>query len=300
MRLLLILMLSLFILSCSTQKEPETINELESLIESRLSDLEGTFGISFQSLQHPELSISINENERFHAASTMKTPVIIELYKQAEEGRFSLQDSIHVHNEFVSIVDSSTFTMQVSEDSEQDLYALLGNKTSLYHLAYEMITRSSNLATNILIDFLDAKKVTATMREMGADSIQVLRGVEDIKAYEAGLSNTTTPRDLRIMYEQLVQGEMLSLESVDAIISILKDQKYNDMFPVRLPEGTPVAHKTGWITNVHHDSGIIYMPNGDSFVLVFLSKEAPDREAVLAASADIARYCYDFLRNQAE
>ncbi len=297
MRLLLILLLSFLCLSCSPEKKPETLDELEQLIHSRLANIEGTFGISFQSLQDPEVGLAINENERFHAASTMKTPVIIELYRQAEEGRFSLQDSITVHNQFVSIVDSSTFTMQVSEDSEQDLYALLGKQTSLYQLAYEMITRSSNLATNILIDFLDAKKVTSTMREMGADSIEVLRGVEDIKAYEAGLSNTTTPGDLRIIFQELVQGDLLSQQSVDEIISILKDQKYNDMFPVHLPEGTPVAHKTGWITNVHHDSGIIYLPDGDAFVLVFLSKEAPDREAVLAASADIAKYCYDFLNN---
>lgn len=287
-----------FLISCSSPQQPETLTELENLINSRVSELEGTFGISFKSLEDPDLSIAINEDERFHAASTMKTPVIIELYRQAEQGRFSVQDSIMVQNEFVSIVDSSTFTMSVSEDSEQDLYSLLGERTSLYHLAYEMITRSSNLATNVLIDFLDAKKVTNTMREMEADSIEVLRGVEDIKAYEAGLSNTTTPKDLRIMFEELVKGDLLTDESKKEILSILKDQKYNDMFPVKLPEDTPVAHKTGWITNVHHDSGIIFMPNGDAFVLVFLSKNAPDREAVLEASADIARYCYDFMKNR--
>ncbi|MBO6586035.1 MAG: serine hydrolase [Gracilimonas sp.] len=298
MRSLSFLLLFCFLISCSSPQHPETLPELENLINTRVSELEGTFGISFKSLQDPDLVISINEDERFHAASTMKTPVIMELYRQAEQGRFSVQDSITVQNEFVSIVDSSTFKMSVSEDSEQDLYSLLGKKTSLYHLAYEMITRSSNLATNILIDFLDAKKVTTTMREIGADSIEVLRGVEDIKAYEAGLSNTTTPKDLRIMYEELAKGDLLTEESKQEILSILKQQKYNDMFPVKLPEDTPIAHKTGWITNVHHDSGIIYMPDGDAFVLVFLSKNAPNREAVLEASADIARYCYDFMSNR--
>ncbi|MGN8224180.1 serine hydrolase [Gracilimonas sp. BCB1] len=298
MRSLSFLLLFCFLISCSSPQQPETLPELENLINARVSELEGTFGISFKSIENPDLTIGINEDVRFHAASTMKTPVIIELYRQAEQGRFSVQDSITVTNEFVSIVDSSTFTMSVSEDSEQDLYSLLGEKTSLYHLAYEMITRSSNLATNVLIDFLDAKKVTATMREMGADSIEVLRGVEDIKAYEAGLSNTTTPKDLQIMFEELVTGDLLTEELKQEILSILKQQKYNDMFPVKLPEDTPVAHKTGWISNVHHDSGIIFMPEGDAFVLVFLSKNAPDRKAVLEASADIARYCYDFMSNR--
>lgn len=293
--LLLPLVLFSFFGCSQTASTDDSIQALEKKIEDRLNGLEGDFAVALQSLDTPETNILINADERFHAASTMKTPVIIEVYKQAQKGIFSVEDSIPVKNTFKSIVDGSEFTMQVSEDSEQDLYNQLGQKTSIYELSYQMITRSSNLATNILIDYLDAENVTQTMREIGADSIEVLRGVEDIKAYEAGLSNSTTARDLMIMFEQLVHGEMLSQESKSEIISVLKDQKYNDMFPVKLPAGTPVAHKTGWITGVHHDSGIIYTPEGEDFVLVFLSKNAPNREAVLDAAADIAKYSYDFM-----
>jgi beta-lactamase class A len=295
------LTLSILILNfiaCSGPSEPETISELEDAIENRLAELEGTFGVAFKDLNNPEQTILINASERFHAASTMKTPVIVELYKRAQNGDFSVNDSIIVKNTFKSIVDGSEFSMQVSEDSEQDLYNNLNAKTSLYELAYQMITRSSNLATNILIDFLGAENVTETMRSIGADSIEVLRGVEDIKAYEAGLSNTTTPLDLMILFEEIENGSLLNEESKKAVLSILKDQQYNEMIPSKLPDDAVVAHKTGWITNVHHDSGTVYLPDGNAFVLVFLSKEAPNREKVLDASADIAKYCYEFMHSK--
>ncbi len=269
-----------------------TTEQMETEIENILSELEGDFAIAYQDLENAERRLSINTDERFHAASTMKTPVLIELYKRAEQGEFSVYDSITVKNEFKSIVDGSPFTMEVTEDSEKDLYNKLGKKTTYYDLAYEMITRSSNLATNILIDHLDAKKVTQTMRGLGADSIMVLRGVEDLKAYRAGLSNSTTAHDLLVMFEKLASGSLVSAKANEEMIAILKDQKYGDMIPALLPEDVEVAHKTGWITNVHHDSGIVFKDGNSGFIMVFLSKNAPDREAVLNAGAEISLLFY--------
>lgn len=282
------------IFSCSDIRTPSTVLELEKAIHQKLSVLEGDFAVAYKSLDTPGSQVLINVDERFHAASTMKTPVMIEVYKQAEAGRFNVRDSIKLINEFRSIVDDSPFSMEVSEDSEKDLYTNLNKEVSIYHLTYEMITRSSNLATNVLIDLLDAKKVTATMRSLGADSIEVLRGVEDIKAYRQGLSNTTTARDLMIIFEQLGTDTLVSPEANKEMIQILKDQKYNDMIPARLPKETETAHKTGWITNVHHDSGIVYTQSGERFALIFLSKNAPNRDAVLKTGAEISKLIYDF------
>jgi beta-lactamase class A len=294
MKAITLIFLALFMFSCAQNSKKSEFLKLESDINEILSELEGDFAIAYQDINDPRNQILINVDERFHAASTMKTPVLIELYKRAEAEGFSLEDSILIVNEFKSIVDGSSFTMEVSEDSEKDLYLNLGKKTSYYHLAYEMITRSSNLATNILIDFLDAQKVTATMRDLGADSIEVLRGVEDIKAYRQGLSNTTTARDLLIIFDQLSSGTLVSPEANIEMLKILKDQVYNDMISAKLPEGTEVAHKTGWITNVHHDSGIVYTAPNEGYILIFLSKNAPDREAVLNAAAGISKLIYDF------
>jgi len=294
MNKLYVLIVGLVFISCTSNQPRKNINTLSNAIEQQISTLEGTFAVVYQDINDSTQQIMINPDERFHAASTMKTPVLIELYKRAHSGEFDIRDSIQVINQFKSIVDGSPFTMEVSEDSEKDLYTNLNRETSLYHLAYEMITRSSNLATNILIDFLDAQKVTATMRELGADSIEVLRGVEDLKAYRQGLSNSTTARDLFVIFEHLSSGTFISKEANEEMLNILKDQKYNDMISAKLPEGTKVAHKTGWITNVHHDSGIVYTSENEGYILIFLSKEAPDREAVLSASANISKLIYDY------
>lgn len=294
-RTIALIMLSVICLEGCTSETAETLSGLEQQIVEKLESLEGDFAIAFENMSDISEAVFINEREMFHAASTMKTPVMIELFKQVEEGKFSLRDSITVKNEFRSIVDSSGYRMDISEDSEGELYELIGKKRTIRDLIDDMITMSSNLATNILIEQVGATKVTETMRSYGADSILVLRGVEDIKAYEQGLSNRTTARDEAIIYEKLARGEAVSEEASEAMIEILKQQKFNEMIPAKLPEGVEVAHKTGWITGVNHDTGIVLLPDGRRYVLVMLSKNAPNREEVLAVFSDISKMIYDFV-----
>lgn len=284
----------IIILVGCTQNQRD-VESLKATISDRLDTLEGDFALAFKSMDDTTRQIFINEHEMFHAASTMKTPVMIELFRQAEEGRFSLDDSVLVKNEFRSIVDSSRYQMDISEDSEGDLYDLIGQQRTIRNLIDDMITMSSNLATNILIEKVGAENVTQTMRSYGADSIQVLRGVEDMKAYEQGLSNRTTAFDEAVIYERLARGEAVSKEASETMIGILQQQKFNEMIPARLPEDVKVAHKTGWITGVNHDCGIVQLPDGRRYVLVMLSKNAEDRDAVLTTFADISRIIYDFV-----
>ena len=124
---------------------------------------------------------------------------------------------------------------------------------------------------------------------------QILRGVEDIKAYRQGLSNTTTACDLMLMFEALATDKILSDSSRKAIIDILLDQKFNEMIPAHLPDNVKVAHKTGWISGLHHDSGIVYLPDGRKYVLVLLSKNLTDEEAGVATLAQASRLIYDYL-----
>ncbi|WP_390299850.1 serine hydrolase [Gracilimonas halophila] len=271
------------------------MENLESQINERLEAMSGDFAVAFMNLSDTSETILINEREMFHAASTMKTPVMVELYKQADAGKFSLDDSILVKNEFRSIVDGSGYQMSVDEDSEGELYDLIGQKRTIRDLMYDMITMSSNLATNILIEKVNAENVTETMRSYGADSILVLRGVEDIKAFEQGLSNRTTAYDEMKIYSKIGNGEAVSEEASEQMIEILKGQKFNEMIPALLPADVQVAHKTGWITGVNHDTGIVILPSGERYVLVMLSKNAPDREEVLSTFVDISKIVYDFV-----
>ena len=271
-----------------------TLYSLEQAIQQEFAAEQGVFALAFKDLATGE-ELLIDANDHFHAASTMKTPVMIELYKQAYEGVFSLSDSMLIKNEFHSIVDSSLYSMDIGEDSEEGLYSLIGTKKTIAELLYDMIIVSSNLATNILIEKVDAKRVTQTMRELGAPDIEVLRGVEDIKAFNLGLSNSTTAFDLLAIYEKLALGEVVNEAASEEMIDILFDQRFNEIIPAELPEEVRVAHKTGSITGVHHDSGIVFLPDGRKYVLVILSKELGSFDAGTERMAKVSRMVYDYV-----
>lgn len=268
--------------------------ELKNQITGMLAKEQGVFAVAFRDMQTGE-EILINAHENFHAASTMKTPVMIELYRQAAAGRFSLQDKITVKNEFRSIVDSSVYSLSPGDDSEQELYKQLGQQKTIYELMYQMIIMSSNLATNMLIELVGAPQTTATMRSLGANEIQVRRGVEDGKAYAQGLNNTTTAFDLMTIFSRLAAGTVVSPEACEQMIKVLLDQHYRDIIPARLPAGVRVAHKTGFITALHHDSGIVFLPDGRSYVLVLLSKELKDEKAAVEAMAGVSALIFQYM-----
>ncbi|MEM6628777.1 MAG: serine hydrolase [Bacteroidota bacterium] len=271
-----------------------TLATLQKQIENAFDAEPGTFALAFKDVQTGE-ELLINASDSFHAASTMKTPVLIELYKQAAEGKFSLSDSISIKNTFYSIVDSSEYSLTEEDDSEKELYTRIGEKRTIADLAYDMIIVSSNLATNLVIELVDGKKVTQTMRELGAPDIEVLRGVEDIKAFEQGLSNSTTAYDLMVIYEKLAKGEVVSPEASKAMVEILFDQRFNEIIPALLPDEVKVAHKTGVITAVHHDSGIVFLPDGRKYVLVLLSKELGDFDKGTERMAQVSEMVYGYV-----
>lgn len=276
------------ILSCQSKKDNQSLTEA---INRLLDKEKGTFAVAFKDLATGD-ELLIREKESFHAASTMKTPVMIEVYKQANEGKFSMQDSIVVKNEFKSIVDGSPFSLDPEDDSEKALYQQLGKKRTISDLVYDMIIVSSNLATNIVIEKVDAKNVMQTMRDLGARDIQVLRGVEDSKAFEKGMNNTTTAYDLMVIFDILAREEMVTHEASHAMTDILLDQRFNDIIPKKLPQDVKVAHKTGNINGVHHDSGIVFLPDGRKYVLVLLSKNLVDEEAAKEAMASVSELIY--------
>ncbi|MEM6703455.1 MAG: serine hydrolase [Acidobacteriota bacterium] len=233
----------------------------------------------------------VSEDLVLHAASTMKVPVMIELFRQAEAGELGLDDTMLVSTTFKSIVDGSPYELTADEDSDGQVYALLGTQASLRLLNEAMITKSSNLATNLLIEHLGAEKVRKTVTDLGGEGMLVLRGVEDIKAFEAGQSNRTTARALLVLMEAIARREAVSPAASKAMIDVLTRQQFRDGIPAGLPPNTRVAHKTGQITEIHHDAAIVLAER--PYVLVVLTRGLADGSESAQLIADIARVVHE-------
>ncbi len=262
---------------------------LRARIELRIAGVPGAqAGVWLHDLATGD-TLAINATASFHAASTMKVPVMIELFRRADTGALRLDSAIILRNQFASIVDGSSFSLSAGDDSDSSLYARVGQPVTLRELNDRMITRSSNLATNAVIDLLDARTAQATARALGASTIQVRRGVEDTKAYNAGLNNTTSARDLGVLMAALAQDRAASPAACEAMRGVLLRQEFNREIPAGLPPGTPVAHKTGWITATTHDAAIIYPPRRAPYVLVILTRAIPRRADAQQLMAGISR-----------
>jgi beta-lactamase class A len=278
-------------------QQKQTIENLQEQVTLELQKGSGLFAVAFKDMATGK-TVLINEKISFHAASTMKTPVLIELFKQASEGKFSMNDSVVIKNSFKSIVDGSEFTLDSADDSQVELYRQIGQKQTIAFLAYQMIIASSNLATNMMIELVKAENVMKTMKATGVNDIQVLRGVEDNKAFEKGLNNTTTAFDQMLIFEKMAQYQLVSRKACKKMIEILLHQKFNEVIPAQLPAGVKVAHKTGSITGIQHDAGIVFLPGGKKYVLVLLSKFEGDEKKAQQTMANVSRLLYDYVVSQ--
>jgi beta-lactamase class A len=234
----------------------------------------------------------VRPDEPFHPASTIKIGVMMEVFHQASLGEYSLDDNLEVNNEFHSIADGSTFSCDPEDDSEKELYALIGESLPLRDFVRRMIISSSNLATNLLVEKTGAERVTRFMHDLGAKDLLILRGPEDDKAFALGMNNSTTARSLMLILVRLAMLEVVSPTASQEMIDILLQQQFNNGIPARLPESVRVAHKTGWTGNLYHDAGIIYPPGRDPFVLVILTDGQPETERAWALVAALSEKIY--------
>ncbi|HEX6059532.1 MAG TPA: serine hydrolase [Gemmatimonadaceae bacterium] len=282
------MLLSLVTMVTAAPRTHDT-DSLRQAIERRVAAVPGAVvAVAWRDLETGD-SLDIAADSVFHAASTMKVPVMIELFRRHERGELPLDGPILLRNEFASIVDGSPYALDAGDDSDSALYARVGSPVPVRELMRRMIDRSSNLATNALIELVGATRVTATAAALGAPGMRVLRGVEDGKAYEAGLSNTTTARALASLMRAIETRRAGDSSSTAEMRAILLGQQFNDEIPAGLPPGTLVAHKTGSITAIRHDAAIVYPPGRAPYVLVILTRGIPDPGAASALMADISR-----------
>ena len=251
-----------------------------------------TVAVAFRDLATGEECL-IRADDPIHPASTMKVPVLLEVYRQASAGKLGLDDRLKIRNSFASIVDGSPFELDPKDDSELTLYKRIGEEVTIRELARLMITESSNLATNLLVEKVSPASTTEFMKELGAGGLKVLRGVEDGKAYAKGLNNVGSARGLMTVLARLAEGTAVSEAASGEMLAVLRAQKFNEGIPAGLPKGISVAHKTGSFKGTYHDAGMIELPGRKPFVLVVLTRGIEDEPSAHKLVSGIARIAYE-------
>ena len=287
----------LFLTAACSAGAPATVEApdmsgLEADLRAIIGPASGEIGVALIDLESGE-RLGIDEEVSMHAASTMKVPVLMELFRQADEGRFSVDDSITVLDEFTSIVDGSTYSL--GGDRDQELVDRLGGTMSLRRLGLGMTIYSSNLATNILIDHLGAEEVQQLMAESGAEGMVVLRGVEDGPAFEAGLNNTATAAALARSLEVIATCVIHPTEPPQGMPEILEAQECRSEIPAGVPDGVRVGNKTGSITGIRHDGAIVMPPGREPYILTILTRDFDTPENATQVMVEISRRVWEEL-----
>lgn len=264
-------------------------NVLKIKQEHTLADL----GISFYDAE-TTIQWSYNADAYFHAASTMKLAVLLGVFRQVDRGELQLDAPVHVRNRFTSIVNQEPFMLDLGRDADPDVYGHLGKTLTVRELAYWMIVRSSNLATNLLVDVVGIATIQQALAELEIDGMKVLRGVEDSRAFDAGLNNEVTANGLLKLLRLIAEQRAYSEKACAEMLEILLDQQYRSGIPAGLPKAVRVAHKTGNISTVHHDAGIVYLDGRKPYVLVILTS-FPAEQGRGTAVAEVSRDIFNTL-----
>ena len=244
-------------------------------------------------------SWSLNSARWFHAASTIKVPVLLAVYDAIEQHRFESYSRVHVRNRFYSLVDGLPFRVSLSSDANADVHGALGRMLTVHELAEHMIVTSSNLATNLLLDLVGIDQARASLARLHLGGIDLQRGVDDEAAWEAGLNNRVTAAGLCDAMRLIEEGKAISTEASQAMLEILHHQRFNSGIPAGLPEDARVAHKTGEISTVAHDAGIVYLDGRDAYVVVILTEWAPEVNGRQETIARISRAVYEYMTGAA-
>ena len=256
-------------------------------------------GIAFYDYE-TSLRFSYHGDRFFHAASTFKAGILLALFKAVEEGKVRLDDHLQIRNRFRSVVDGSTFRIERERDGDSSVHRAIGGSKSIRQLGWVMVTRSSNLATNLLLDYIGLDYVRKFLADEKIDGIEIKRGVEDQLAHQQGINNEATAEGLVSLFSLLLEDDFLRPELREEGLSILLQQEFRSMIPARLPEGTKVAHKTGEISTHCHDAGIVFVPERKPYVLAILVEHGPGANRRNRAIAEISSAIHRYLTGHRE
>lgn len=302
-------------------KGPLQLEKLRARLQEMVDLFPGTMGVAVRDIKTGE-ELSINGDRLFPMASVFKIPILVEVFRQAEAGKFSLDERLEV-TENDRTLGSGVLPLLSS-----------GLKPTIRDLALLMIILSDNEATDILLKKVGAENVTATMRSFGLGNIRVDRTTFELirdfialsdervkgksakeimllpqsgtnqpspekvaaaeKEFAAILKDVASPRDMAKLIEKIVRGEVAGKDSCNQMMTILRRQQFNQRLPRYLPESAGMAHKTGTIGSVTNDAGVIFVQGRPVVLVVFTVDKRTSRGEVEEQMGRLARTVYDF------
>jgi beta-lactamase class A len=241
-----------------------------------------------------------NAERWFHAASTIKVAILLGVYASIHHGWLLPHSRLHVRNRFFSAADGQTFRVSADRDANGEVHTSIGKMMRISELALHMIATSSNLATNLLLDLVGLDTVQRALDELGIEGIDIRRGVEDERAFEHGINNRVTADGLVLLLRLIAEERAFTPELSRQMLDILHAQEFRNGIPARLPRAVRVAHKTGEISTMAHDAGVVYPANRKPYVVAILTEWAPDTAGRSATIAEVSHAIYDALTGTEE
>jgi beta-lactamase class A len=214
--------------------------------------------------------------------------VLLGLFAAIHRGTLVPQSRLHVRNRFRSAYDGSSFRVLSERDADSEVQVAVGKTMRVIDLARNMIVRSSNLATNLLLDLLGLEFLQQSLDQYGLSGVDLRRGVEDELAFDHGINNRVTAEGLVQLLRLMAEERAFSPELSREMVEILHDQEFRSGIPAGLPAHARVAHKTGEISTIAHDAGIVYLPKRKPYVVAVLTEwdaETSGRHPTIAAAS---------------
>lgn len=281
---------------------PRTAAAFPSL-ESRIDEIAKEVGGDGLAVSFYDYETGLQWSQRgdrwFHSASTIKVAVLLALFGAIDAGRFTLDSRLHVRNRFLSLVDRTPFRVSPGRDADKDVHASIGKTMRIGDLARHMIVTSSNLATNLLVDLIKVDQAQQMLARHGIRGIELARGVEDDKAFEANFNNRVTANGLVALFRVIHERSGVLQESAREMLDILFQQEFRSGIPAGIPaevrSASRIANKTGEISVAAHDAGIVFLPDRQPYVLAVLTAPDPSSDRRMERIARVSSVVYDWL-----
>jgi beta-lactamase class A len=251
---------------------PAVEDSLKGRLEPLVKAHKGKVAIAVRHLLTGEC-YTLNGDEPMPTASLIKFPIMIEVYQQLMEGKIKLTDKMTLRDAD-KVPGSGILTDHFSE----------GTTFPLKDAVRLMIAFSDNTATNLILDHIGIDSTNKRMEKWGFPNTKInakvflgkTTSVNPERTKKFGLGSTTANEMVELL-EKVYQGKVVNAESCKAMIEHLKKCQDKDMFPRFLPAGTVVAHKTGSVSDVRTDAGILYLKRGGPVALCVLTAENEDK-----------------------